>query len=253
MNKITKNKIFYKTFFLSCLFAVLSCFPNKLSPFFKKKNNCEKKEKNLYNKPREFILRKADLCVKQGQAKRALFILEPLLKREKLVKKKTEETKTLIKQLADLSFYKLKNYSKALKYYNDLLKFSLKPSEKFSLQYHIAQSYFHLKKYSQALVEIKQAFSKEISIEERKRALILQGGLFMAQNQFDKASELFQKQKELFPDHKDFFREYLAFIYESQKKFSLAVQELEQIEQPSAFILDQIERLKERQNNQPGF
>lgn len=236
-----------------CLFAGFSCSLDKISKLFKEQAGCEKKERKLYRKSRELILKKAELCFKAGQAKKALFILERLLNRDKVTKTAPAERKKLTRQLAETSFYKLKNYEKALKYYNALLKFSLKSEECFSAQYHIAKSYFYLKKNSQALAEIERAFFKEISMEDRKRALALKGGLFMAQNQFDKALDLFQKQKKLFPDHKNFFREYMAFIYESQKNFSLAVQELEKIEKPSLFILSQIERLKERLNNQPGF
>ena len=253
MSKITKNKFFKQTGFLFCFLFLFSCSPNKLLSFFKKQESCERKEKKLYKKPREFILQKTELCFKQGLDKKAYFILEQLLKRDTILKTPEQERKKLTKKLAEIAFYKLKNYEKSLKHYNDILKFSIQDSEKSSVHYKIAKSYFYLKKYSQALIEIEKAFFKEISMEERKRALILKGGLFMAQNQFDKALDLFQTQKELFPKHKDFFREYLAFIYESQKKFSLAVEELEKIEKPSQFTLKQIKRLKERENNQPGF
>ena len=90
-------------------------------------------------------------------------------------------------------------------------------------------------------------------MEERKQALLLKGRIFIAQNQFDKATQMFQKQMKNYPEQEDFFREYLAFIYESQKLFSLAVKELEKIKTPSSFLLKKIEKLKERQRNQPGF
>ena len=70
--------------------------------------------------------------------------------------------------MADLFFYKLKNYEKALKHYVKLLIRPLNPGEKFYIQYHIAESYFHLKKYSQALMEIEKCFFKGISLSEEK-------------------------------------------------------------------------------------
>ncbi|MCZ0932226.1 MAG: hypothetical protein OXJ52_03625 [Oligoflexia bacterium] len=258
--KLLSKKTFSLTFlaptriiFFVCPFALSSCFSDKLPLFLKKRGACEKKEKNFYKKPRQAFLKKAEICLREKKAGRAIFILEELLQRDKRTKTKTEEVKALTKKLAEKSFYPLKNYDKALKYYSSLLDFPLKSREKFSAHYHIAKSFYYLQKRSQALIEIEKAFFEGISMEERKQALILKGGIFITQNQFDKASRLFQKQIENYPDHQDFFREYLAFIYESQKKFSLAVQELEKIEKPSAFLSLRIERLKERQSNQPGF
>ena len=245
--------IFSKTSLFILFFVLLSCSSDKLLFFFKRKSACEKKEKNLYKKPRQAFLKKAELCFKEKKIKRAVFILEQLLKRDKITKTKQEEVKSLTKLLAEKSFYQLKDNEKALKHYKALLKFSLNPSEKASVQKHISKNFYHLKKYSQALIEVEKVFLEKISMEERKQALFLKAEIFIAQNQFDKARDLFLKQIEDYPEQKDFFREYLAFIYESQKNFSLAIQELEKIEKPSAFILSQIERLKERQSNQPGF
>ena len=230
-----------------------SCFSDKFSWFFKKKEACETREENFYKGSRQAFLKKAEICLKEKKTKKAVFILEELLRRDKFTKTKTEEIKSLTKALAEKSFYQLKNYEKALKHYNSLLGFFLSAPEKFSTHYHIAKSFYYLQKHSQALIEIEKAVFDGISMEERERVLILKGRIFMAQNQFDKASRFFQKQIEDYPQRQDFFREYLAFVYESQKKFSLAVQELEKIEKPSAFIFRRIERLKERQSNQPGF
>ena len=90
--------------------------------------------------------------MKENKIKTAVFILEQLLKRDTITQTKKEEVKALTKQLAEKSFYQLKNYHKALKHYKALFSFSLSLNEKFSTQYHIAKSFFYLKKYSQALI-----------------------------------------------------------------------------------------------------
>ena len=257
---MNRMKIKALTFFLGLSFCFVSCSKIKTAAkdfnlffFFKKPLTCESSLKNFSKTKRESLLKKAELCFKEAQAEKAVFILERTLKRDKIMGRRPEEIKNLTKQLAERSFYLLKNYEKALKHYSALLKFPLPPSENFSARHHIAKSYFYLKKHSQALIEIEPIFVEALSMEERKKALILKGEIFMAQNHFDKALQLFQDQIENYPDQRDFFRENRAFIYESQKNFSLAVQELEKIEKPSLFISRKIERLKERQSNQPGF
>ena len=242
---------FIKLFLL--FFFVSSCFLDKPPRFFKKKENCEIREKSFYRKERASILKKAEICLKEKKIKSAALILEQLLKRDRTTNRPSEEIKALTKKLAKISFYQLKNYDKALKHFTALLSFSLNPRESFSTQYSIAKSFYYLKKYSQALMEVEKAFSEKNSIEERKKAFLLKAWIFVAQGELNKAISLLRQQMKEHPDHQDFFREYLVFVYESQKNFLLAIQELEKIEKPTPFILNQIERLKERQKNQPGF
>ncbi|MCY4321999.1 MAG: hypothetical protein OXC37_06340 [Bdellovibrionaceae bacterium] len=239
--------------FLICLFFLSACFSDKTFFHFFKKESCEKKIKNFYKASREIFLDKAKTCLKENKPKQAVIILEHLLQRDKIQEVNFEQQKELTKELANKSFYYLKNYRKALKYYTALLKMPLKPREKISIQHYKAKSFYYLKKHSQALKEIEKNLTKELSIEERKKALLLKAEIFIAQNQFDKAGHLFQNQIESFPDQEDFFRENLAVIYESQKKFSMAIEELEKIEKPSSFVLKKIKRLKARKNNQPRF
>ena len=211
-----------------------------------KRKSCEREEKTLSKKE---ILKKAELCLEKEKFSSAVLILENFLKKNTGQKK----TKILKQKLAEISFYHLKDYNKALKYYTELLKISLLPTEKFSAQYHIAKAFYYLGKYSQALIEVERCFFKGVLIDEEKKALLLKGRIFMAQEDFDKALALFQAQIKKNPDQRDFFREYIAFIYESQENFLKAAQELKKIEKPSIFIQGQIERLKKRQNSQPGF
>ena len=252
---IPKHKKFKRSFLntVGAIFIISSCSLDNRFFFLRKKEVCGKQKINFYKNSRKFLLEKAELCFKEKKAKRAVFILEQVLKRDKITKTKKQEIKLLTELLAKKSFYQLKNYEKALKHYMALFRFSLKPEERAVIQRHISKSFYYLKKHSQALIEIEKALSEKASKEEKKQALLLKAEIFIAQNQFDKARGLFLKQISAYPDQKDFFREQVAFVYESQKNFSLAVEELEKIEKPSSFVLNRIERLKERQSNQPGF
>jgi len=195
----------------------------------------------------------ASNCLKEGKEQRSVFILEWLLEKLKTQESRVAEIKKQEKKLADLFFYKIKNYERALKYYVRLLTRPLNPEEKFYIQYHIAESYFHLKKFSQALIEVDKCFFKGISLSKEKQASLLKGRIFIAQKQFAPAVLFFEKQIEKFTEEGDFFREYLAFVYEAKKDFLSAIKELEKIDQPNTFIREKIKRLLNRQNNQPGF
>ena len=211
------------------------------------------KTKKLSKKDKEKLEKQVDNCLREGKEQQSAFILEWLLEESKRRENRVTEIKQWEKKLAELSFYKLKDYEKALKYYIKLLTRPLKPGEKFSIQYHIAGSYFHLKKYSQSLREIEKCFFQGISLSEEKQASLLKGRIFIAQKQFEPAILFFEKQIKKFPGEEDFFREYLAFIYEAKKDFLSAVKELEKIEPPNAFTKEKIKHLLNRQNNQPGF
>ena len=227
--------------------------------FFKNAGDCEKaykkisKKASFSKKEKEKFAEQLKHCLKENKIKKAVFIFERLLKESQRQINSVNEIKKWKKKLAELSFYKLKDYEKALKHYTHLLAGPLEPGEKFLIQYHIAESFFYLRKYSQALRELEKCFFDGISMEQRKQALILKGRVFIAQRQFEPALLLFEEQIKKFPKEEAFFREYLAFIYESKKEFSSAIKELEKIDSPNLFIQKKINRLADRQNNQPGF
>lgn len=265
MNKMMERIDFYKkpkllkeAFLFAFILPCLSCsnsFPSLLKQIqnkFKASSrwSCEKEDLFLLKSLSEEELEKAlETCLKQKSPRLALFILERQIEKSRDIKKTKEgELKS-----AELAFYQLKDYEKALKYFHRLLKKPLKPGEKFFIQYHIAESYFYLQKYSQAQREIGKSFSKGLSLSDRKKAWALKARIFMAGKDFEPAIELFQSQIKKFPEEESFFREYLALIYESKNDFFSAIEELEKIKSQNSFIRQKIQRLRERQNNQPGF
>ena len=75
----------------------------------------------------------------------------------------------------------------------------------------------------------------------------------MKKKSFDQALLFFEKQIKRFPEEEDFFREYKAFVYEAEKKFFFAIEELEKIKSVKPFVQQKIQKLRERQSQQPGF
>lgn len=241
------------------ILAILFFSSCSWKPLLKAPPNCEKiyhkivKEQRFSEKQKKRLIKQTDSCLKKNQTRFAVLILEKLLKELKNQNTDPNEIKALEKKLATNSFYKAKNYEKALKYLNQLAKKSSTSGEWFFVQYHIAESFFHLKKYKQALRELDKCFRKNLTRDQKKKALGLKGRVFLARKQFDQAIELFKKQIESFPEEESFFREYLALTYEFRKDFLSAVRELEKIQPQTEFIQKKIHRLIERYNNQPGF
>lgn len=243
-------------FLSACSLELSSKNINPLSFF--KKPSCDKaykkilENKELSNKEINRLEKKALLCLKEDKVFQAIFIFERLLRELKNLPAEELKALAIEKKIAELSF-KTKNYEKALKYYSRLLEKNLNAEEWFVVQFHIAESFFYLKKHSQALREVEKCFLKEPSIEQRKQVIVLKGRILIAQKKFEPAILLFEKQIERFPNEEPFFREYLALIYESKKDFVSAVNELKKIKPASLFINQKIQRLLQRQNNQPGF
>ena len=126
---------------------------------------------------------------------KGFLILENLLKKA-LQGKDFQLAKKIEKKLAEHSFYVLKDYNKAIRYYSDLLKRALEPGEKFIFQYQIADSFFKLKKDSQALIELEKCFFKGISLEQEKKALLLKLSILIFQENFTVAERILKKKLE---------------------------------------------------------
>ena len=227
--------------------------------FFMDSLDCETAYKRIFKggelsiKGKEKLAKQADNCLKEGKDKQAVFLLERLLKESKRQENRVIEIKQWENKLADLFFHKLKDHEKALKYYTSLLTRPLEPGERFFIQKHISESFFHLKKHNQALREVEKCFFDGISIQQEKEAVFLKARILIEKKDFEQAISFFEKQIEKFPEEEAFFREYLAFTYEAKKDLLSAIKELEKIEPSSLFRKKKIQRLRERQNNQPGF
>ena len=239
--------------FVFCFF--LTACPLKKSEWigYFIKSSCERafnqaRKKNFKLKGYEKALNQ---CWSENKTEKAFFIMERLLK---LAKKKAlvDEIKKWEKALAE-GAYKNKNYEKALKHYTELLNQPLGETQRFSSQYHIAKSYFYLGKHSQALREVEKGFFKKITKEQRKKALILKGRIFIANKQLGLAQGFFNKQIQNFPEDEALFREYLAFIHESNNDFLSALEELKKIQPSSPLIRQKILRLTERWRKQTGL
>lgn len=200
-------------------------------------------------KQEEFAFQAAAFCEKKGRFSAALFFYETLLSEMGDNKKSFQIKKTV----AGLFFYKLKNYQKAIVYYQDLLKRAKSEREKFDMGYHLSESFRHLKKPSQALFEVNRILSFRGSVKNRKKAVLLKSSLLLSLKKYDEAEVFFRQQILKYPGQERFFRQYLALVFEHQFKTLAAIRELEKIKPSDAFVEQKIKALYERLENQPGL
>ena len=253
--RILLKKTFFIIFLYCNFFFLTSC--EIVKRYFVTEPDCSNVYGKVFEKgkklKRKALFEGADNCLQKEKFSEAVFLFEKLLLNLKRNQDSIVEIKKVEKKLAEISFYKTENYEKAIKYYVDLLKKPIKLEEKFFFQKQISESFLYLKKYEQALKEVNKCFYKEISLKEKKEAVLLKSRILIEKKAFEQALSFFEKQMDKFPEEEAFFREYRAFIYETKKEFLSAIEELEKIEPTNLFIKKKIQKLRERQSNQPGF
>ena len=261
-------------FFVFLSFALSSCFlrEGRLSKSKKllRRGFCEKsfaafhEIQRLSEKDLAFGRRAARRSQKKNPACAMLFyerLLEKIAAGELsqapsfTAKRLFREKKDLRGEAARMAFYRLKNYEKAIRHYKELIKQGRgEPARQrdFSAQYHISESFFRLKKFRQALLEIKKIPLNRLSDEEARRAMLLRARALAAQKNLKEALPLFQRLIARFPAKSGFFRQYLSMAFEGEGNLPAAIQELEKIRPPTPFIRKKIRRLRRRLENQPG-
>ena len=229
-----------------------------MEALLKKNTDCARFYEKVFvrntKKDKQSLARGAKNCLDQKEFQKAFQFLEVLLWEQKRDQAEVGEIKEIKLQLAEISFYKLKDYHKALKYYTSLLTTGpLQKEEAFFLQKQIAESFFSLAQYKQALRETEKGFLLDLSLKQKKAVVFLKSRILLEMKAFTQALSFFEKQIEEFPEEESFFREYKAFVYEEKKDFLSAIRELERVHPSNRFIKRKIQRLMERQESQPGF
>ena len=198
-------------------------------------------------KQRKFALKAARNCEIAKDYFSALFFYEAFLSEVK-----GDEDLKITKTVAEMLFYKIQNYEKALKYYENLRKQTKKTKEQFEAGYHISECFHHLQKYLQALSEVDKILSLRVSHKDRQKAVLLKSSVLMHLKDYETAVPFFREQIKEYPEKEEFFRQYLAFIFESQAKILAAIKELEKIKPSRPFLEKKIEALYKRLQRQPG-
>ena len=243
--------------------ALFLCLGSCVSPFSDfsrsrralKRNDCVKSAgyffriPSLNDRQSAFALKAGLFCEKRDPAS-AIVFYEKWIMEQKNSSKARVIKREVEKKLAHIAFYGLKNYEKAIHYYYRLLETATLAEDRFQNHYGMAKAFFKLKKYSQGLLEAEKILKDgDLSPGNRQAVLRLKGSLLMVLERYDEAVAFFRRMIQVFPKKNSIFREYLAFIFETQGKYELAVEQLKKIPHPSA--KEKIQSLSRYMKNRP--
>jgi tetratricopeptide (TPR) repeat protein len=133
------------------------------------------------------------------------------------------------KQVADIYFDNLQNYKEAIEEFSKLIQMPHNDAEEAEYRLSTARAYYYMGNYFQALSEIEAILSKKSDENIRFGSLVLKGNILAAQKQFVKAAEVFRSIISTYPDraNKESIGLTLAACYEENNDFKNAIAVLE--------------------------
>ena len=161
------------------------------------------------------------------------------------------------KKVAEIHFSHLVDYRQAIIEYSRLLEIARSKADEIDFRKYIARSYFFLKNFFQAQVELDHLAEQKLSDKDLYDVLFLKGNISLPTKKTETAIQLFHRLLDEFPERarQDNVAIHLAICYEEKENFSRAIEILDDLKEGSAeprFIDDKIRRLKLRQSHLPG-
>lgn len=145
--------------------------------------------------------------------------------------KDVDERISAQKQLVSIYFDHLNDYKKAILEINKLIPMLGSTSEKTEFKMKLARAYYYQNNFIQAENEVDEFLSKEISSDLLFDMYLLKGNINLAQKKLNKSIDLFKKMLIEFPDRsvKENIGLTLSVCYEELKDFKSAIETLEQV------------------------
>lgn len=167
------------------------------------------------------------------------------------------ERKEAQKAIAQIYYENLQDLDQAIVEYEKLLKLDNTPEESFRFRLNLAKSQLGLNNVPQALTELNVLLDAKPPPDGVFEIKMLKANTLVANKQLEEATEIWQSILKDFPERsaKENVAMNMVVVYEELKEFGKAIAVLESMREgyPNPKFLDQrIERLKERQYNQPG-
>ena len=168
-----------------------------------------------------------------------------------------EERRSAQKQLAGVYFDNINDYEASVQEYSRLVSMNLPFIEMADVRLRLARSYFYMGQYAQSASEVELLLKEKIEPSVRFHALILKGNIFIAEKNFQAASEIFRGLMQTDPARsaEENVPLQLAVCYEENNEYRAAISVLEGLRgkyKPPEYIELRIKRLQERMKNQPG-
>lgn len=167
------------------------------------------------------------------------------------------ERKLAQKQIADIYFTQLNDYSKAIIEINKLLAMIDDSAERAKYKMSVARAYYYQNNFSQAENEANEFLRITKDEKQRFDLTMLKGNIALAQKDLPKAIEIYKSVLRDFPNisQKESVALTLAVCYEENKDYKKAIETLEFLKKthPMPEYIDvRIKRLQARLKNAPG-
>jgi tetratricopeptide (TPR) repeat protein len=168
-----------------------------------------------------------------------------------------EERRRAQENVAQIYFEHLQDYNQAVYEYEKLLKQNLPDPEAFKFRLNLARSHFELNNLEQAANELDTLLARKLEPDQVFDVKQLKANIQVAGKNLPSAVQSWEEMLKDFPDRAK--REKVALnlvvVYEELKDFTKAIETLEKMkpDDPNPDFIDiRIQRLRERQINQPG-
>lgn len=162
-------------------------------------------------------------------------------------------------KIGKIYFEKLNDYIKAIETFTHLLAFANEEEKKNSYKIYIVRSYYYLKNFSQAEVEVNLLLQeKSLNHQENFDVHLLKANILLSIKKVEEALGHFQRLERTYPElaKEEKIGMSVVICYEELQKYDEAIAKLltmRSLYSSPHFIDLQIEKLKKRRSNMPGY
>lgn len=161
------------------------------------------------------------------------------------------------KQIAEIAFEKLTDYTRAIAEYNKLLNLKTTPEEFLDYKLKVAKAYYYNNDFYQAETEVKSALQVAEKGQNKFDLELFLANIYFNTKRVAQAVDVYQNLVKEYPKLAEQENVHMNIVvcYEELEKFDEAIDLLEQMKsfyKEKQFLDLKIDRLKERKANLPG-
>lgn len=172
-----------------------------------------------------------------------------------LINAEERNQRILAKQkMADMEFFKLKDYSTAITDYSELIQLNFNKQKN---QLMVSKSYYYLNNFDQALYELEQILKENKNQELLFEAQLLKAHIKFAKKKYKSSSDIYKRLIENHPkpSKKNFVLLNLAMSYEEDGKYTEAIEALKKLQayyHSPEFLMAKIHHIEKKKSLLPG-
>lgn len=162
-------------------------------------------------------------------------------------------------KMASIYYEKRIDYRRAIVAFSRLIRFSKNKDKNFFYRMSLAKSYYYLKNFFQAGIEIDLLMQMEnLNVRQKFQALLFKAQILLARKKIHQALREFQNLEKVYPEfsRREKVGMNIVICYEELQKYDEAIKKLTSMRllYPDTNFIDlQLEKLRRRRSNRPGF